>query len=261
MALDAMKEHIFWPDAFEVLFFKYGDKKLPLEPENHWEDVGDSSVGYYVEVTVADFMMRHTRLSYNALAVVIKKAVNSHFVREELQKYLASGALNESQLYLLIDAVATDSGSGDLQMLGVLIDYVKRYNLRKEHWQRIKKQYPQPFIELLEEASHAVEQVKIVRSLQNTSDGRFTWLRFCRETAEILPVAQGKMALWQYDIFYSTDHKLDADAILALLRRPDEKLWRLIFEREDINDDIRSEISCNVKLWPVYKEVIKSKQG
>ena len=76
-----------------------------------------------------------------------------------------------------------------------------------------------------------------------------------------MPVAQGKMALWQYDIFYSTDHKLDADAILALLRRPDEKLWRLIFEREDINDDIRSEISCNVKLWPVYKEVIKSKQG
>ena len=259
--LEAMKEHTFWPDAFEMLFFKYGNKKLPLEPENHWEDVGDSSVGYYVEVTVADFMMRHTRLSYNALAVVIKKAVNSHFVREELQKYLASGALNESQLYLLIDAVATDSGSGDLQMLGVLIDYVKRYNLRKEHWQRIKKQYPQPFIELLEEASHAVEQVKIVRSLQNTSDGRFTWLRFCRETAEILPVAQGKMALWQYDIFYSTDHKLDADAILALLRRPDEKLWRLIFEREDINDDIRSEISCNVKLWPVYKEVIKSKQG
>ncbi len=260
-ALDAMKKHLFWPDAFDTLFFKYGNKKLPLKKECHWKEVGTCSVGYWVNVTVADFMMRHTRLSYNALEVVIKKAVHSDFVREELQKYLATGALNESQLDLLIDAVSTDSGSGDFPMLGVLMEYVKRYNLRKEHWQRIKKQFPQPFIELLEDAAKTVEQVKLVRSLKDTSDGRFKWLTFCHETTEILPITQGKMALWQYDIFHTSGHKLDPDAILTLLRRPDEKLWRLIFEREEIDDNVQMEISSNVKKWPIYKEVMKNKQG
>ena len=260
-ALEAMKRRTFWPNAFDILFFKYGNKKLPLKSECHWKEVGECSVGYWVDVTVADFMMRHTRLSYSALEAAIKRAVHNDFAREELQKYLATGALNESQLYLLIDAVATDSGSGDFQMLAVLIDYVKRYNLRKEHWLRIREHYPQPFIELLEEASHTVEQVKIVKSLQNTPEGRDTWQKFCCATTDILPVAQGRMALWQYDIFHNTGHKLDNDAILALLRRQDEKLWRLIFEREDIYEDIELEISCNVKRWPVYQEVIKSKQG
>ena len=123
--LEAMKEHTFWPAAFEMLFFKYGNKKLPLKPESHWKKVGECSVGYWVDVTVADFMMRHTRLSYNALEVAIKKAMNSDFAREELQKYLASGALNESQLYLLIDAVANNSGSGDFQMMLSAIIYAK----------------------------------------------------------------------------------------------------------------------------------------
>lgn len=259
--LDAMKKHSFWPDTFEILFFKYGNKKLPLKPETHWKKVGECSVGYWVDVTVADFMMRHTRLSYNALEVAIKRAMNSDFAREELHKYLTSGALNESQLYLLIDAVANDSGSGDFQMLGVLIDYVKRYNLRKEHWQRIKEHYPRPFIELLEEAAHTIEQAKVVRSLQNTPEGRDTWRKFCCATQDILPVAQGKMALWQYDIFHDTGHTLNNDAILTLLRRPDEKLWRLIFERENIDEDIQMEISSNIKKWPIYQEVIKSKQG
>jgi hypothetical protein len=110
-------------------------------------------------------------------------------------------------------------------------------------------------------AAKTVEQVKLVRSLKDTSDGRFKWLMFCNETTEILPVTQGKMALWQYDIFHTSGHKLDPDAILTLLRRPDEKLWRLIFEWEEIDDNVKMEISSNVKKWPIYKEVMKNKQG
>lgn len=255
---DGVKE--FWPAAYEELFFKYGNKKLPYPAECHWKEVGGCSVGGYVKITVADFMMRHIRLSYTALEAAIKKATHSDFARDELKKYLATGALNDSQLDLLIDAVANDSGSGDFQMLGVLMEYVKRYNLRKEHWQRIKKQFPQPFIELLEEAAHAIEQVKVVRSLKNTSEGRSAWCKFCRETEEILPTAQGKMALWQYDIFHDTGHKLNSDAILALLRRSDEKMWRLIFEREEIDDNVQLEIGSHVMWWPVYQEVIKNKR-
>lgn len=258
-ALNAMKKQTFWSDAFEVLFFKYGNKNLPYTPECFWQEIGECSVGGYVKITVADFMMRHTRLSYNALAVAIQKAMHSDFACEELKKYLATGALNSDQLNLLIDAVSTNNGSGDFPMLGVLVEYVKRYNLRKEHWQRIKKQYPQPFIELLEEAAKTVEQAKIVSSLHDTSEDRFTWTRFCCETAEILPVAQGKMALWQYNIFHNTGHKLDSDAILALLRRSDEKMWRLIFEWEEIDDNVKLELGSHVKWWPVYEDVVKSK--
>ena len=260
-ALEAMKKRIFWPDAFEVLFFKYGNKKLPLKPETHMIRKGDCSIAYWVNITVADFMMRNTRLSYNALEAVIKKAVYNDFSREELRKYLASGALNCSQLDLLIDAVSTDNFSGDLQMLGVLIDYVKRYNLRKEHWQRIKKQYPRQFIELLEEAAQTAEQAKFVRSLQDTPKDRSAWENFCRETADIIPSAQGKMTLWQYDIFHKAGHKLSTDAILALLRHSDKRMWKAIFEREEIDDDARMEISCNVNWWPVYQEVIKARKG
>lgn len=45
------------------------------------------------------------------------------------------------------------------------------------------------------------------------------------------------------------------------LRRPDEKLRRLIFEKENIDEDIQIEISGNLKRWPVYQEVIKNRQG
>ncbi len=216
-ALNAMKKPIFWPDAFELLFFKYGNKKLPYPAECHWKEEGECSIGYYVTITVADFMMRNTRLSYNALASVVEKAKHNDFTCEELKKYLATGALNESQLNLLIDAVSTNQGSGDFPMLGVLMNYVKRYSLRKEHWQRIRAQYPKPFIELLEEAARTVEQARIVRSLKNTPEGHRTWEKFCQETEEILPLTQGKMALWQYKIFHNTGHKLDDDAIRSLL--------------------------------------------
>jgi hypothetical protein len=158
----------------------------------------------------------------------------------------------------LIDSVSTQNGSGYIPMLSVLMEYVKRYNLRKEHWQRIKKQYPLLFIELLEEAAKTVEQVRIVRSFRDTSC-RDKWQKFCRETADILPVAQGEMVLWQYEVFHYTNHKLDPDAILALLRRSDEKMWRLIFAHEKIDDNLRLEIGSNAKWWPVYQEVSKAK--
>lgn len=259
--LNAMKKQRFWPETFEILFFKYGDKKLPYPPELHVENFVNHSISYRVYLTVSDFMMRHTRLSYNALAAAIQKAMYNDFACEELKKYLASGALNSEQLKLLIDAVSTNNGSGNFPILGVLREYVKRYNLRKEHWQRIKEHYPQSFIDLLREAEKTVEQVTFVHSLRPTSVDCDVWQKFCQETAEILPVAQGKMVLWQYDIFHNTGHKLDSDAILALLRRSDEKMWRLIFEREEIDDNLRLEISSHANWWPVYQDVIKTRKA
>ena len=259
--LKAMQNNkIFWPDPYEKLFFNYGQRQLPLEKEIRSHTYGECVVCHYAYVTVIEFMMRHVRLSYKAFESVVNRAVLNDDMRTELKNYLAAGAINANQLNILIDAVSTQSSSGNLQMLGVLIDYAKRYNLRSEHWKRIRDQYPKQFIELLEEATRTNQQVKFVRSLKDTAEGRAKWEKFCKETAEILPVSQGKMTSWQYDIFHETGHQLCTDAILAFLRRSDKTLWKAVFERETLDDSVLMEIGCHIKWNAVYKEVKKAKK-
>ncbi len=254
------KNKIFWPDPYEKLFFDYGKRKLPLEKELRSHTYGECVVCHYAYVTVDEFMMRHVRLSYKAFESVVNRAVINDDMRTELKKYLAAGAINAPHLDILIDAVSTQSSGGDLQMLGILIDYVKRYNLQSEHWKRIRDQYPEQFIELLEEAARSNKQVKFVRSLKDTAEDRAKWEIFCKETTEILPVSQGKMTFWQYDIFHETEHQLCTDAILAFLRRSDKTLWKAVFERETLDDTVLMEISCRPKWWAVYTEVKQAKK-
>ncbi len=142
---------IFWPDAFEELFFKYGNKDLPYEERRSYMN-GDCMVCYVKNVTIAEFMMRNVRLSYVALQNVIEKATISEDMRKELGKYLSTGKLNDAQFELLIDAVTTSPGSGDLQMLGLLLDYVKRYNISEKHMEKCRQQYPKVFMGLVEDA-------------------------------------------------------------------------------------------------------------
>jgi len=149
--LKAMRKENFWPKAYEILFFQYGNTELSYE-ETHKHIQNDCEIIYCVNITIAKFMMRNVRLSYNALQNVIKKAATDDDMCDELKKYLASGKLNDSQLELLIDAVTIEPGSGDLQMLGVLLDYVKRYGFSEKYMKKISTQYPVPFTELVREA-------------------------------------------------------------------------------------------------------------
>ena len=147
-ALKAMRKENPWPASFDVLFFKYGNVKLPYIEDRSYKK---STYSYecVVHVTVAEFMMRNVRLSTSALRYLIEQARTNEVVRCELKKYLASGKLNDSQFELLIDAVTTNPGSGDLLMLAVLLDYVRRYGISDNHMVKIRFQYPEPFVQLL----------------------------------------------------------------------------------------------------------------
>lgn len=149
--LKAMRKETFWPEAYEILFFKYGNTELSYN-ELRKDVLSSCEIAYCANVTIAEFMMRNVRLSYHALQNVIKKAATDDDMCDELKKYLASGKLNDAQLELLIDAVTTEPGSGNLQLLGVLLDYVKRYSLSEKYLKKISTQYPVSFTELVKDA-------------------------------------------------------------------------------------------------------------
>lgn len=224
-------EGMTFNDACEKLFFKYGDKKLPVK-ELHSREEGGCVCAWRDNITVCIFMMRNVRLDYWSLQEVIKRAVHDENLREELKKYMASGRLMAQQLDLLLDAVATNSGEGHLQMLGILLDYVRRYGLLPQQTERIAKQYPQQFCELLAEADMYHTQVKTVKAFKNTDKWKSDWREFCKETPLILPEVQAMMNFDQYCIFHNVGRVLAAKAVEEFLHRPDEALWKAVFTKE-----------------------------
>ena len=246
-------------DACEKLFFEYGDRKLPIR-ELRSRMVNECVVAWHDNVTVAEFMMRNVRLDYYALGKVIQRATKNEQMQNELKSYIVRGAISYEQLGLLIDAVTTDSGSADLQMLGILIDYVKRYGISKEYLARIKKQYPTPCAELVEEASMRYAQMKTVKSFKNTDQGKSAWRKFCKETPVILPEVQKLMSFDQYCIFHNCGRVLDVEAIKAILSQPDKDLWRAVFTKEKESckmEEIREFIRSNANLELAYQEALK----
>ncbi|MBR1825123.1 MAG: hypothetical protein IJ770_00865 [Alphaproteobacteria bacterium] len=246
-------------DACEKLFFEYGDKRLPIE-ECRSRMVNQCIVSWRAHVTVREFMMRNVRLDYYAFCDVIKRAKTDTQMQDELKAYISRGAVSYDQLELLIDGVTTNSGSADLQMLGVLIDYVKRYGISKEHLARIKEQYPIPCAALVEESAIWHTQMKALKSFKDTDKGRSAWRKFCKETFEILPEVQSQMSQAQYAIFHNVGCKLSAEAIKAFLSRSDKVLWRAVFVKENEtckSGEIREFIRSNADLESAYKEALE----
>lgn len=216
----------FWPEACKELFFKYGDRKMPAT-EDRWHKSNPDDV-----ITVMEFMIHNMRLNGSALMKVIRHAAVSDFWRDELKRYLFSGKLNDMNFELLIDAVTTDCHSGDLQILGVLLEYIKRYGISEEHMCRIRSQYPQPFVELVTQEATIYWQSKEVKSFKNTNEGRNAWRKFCKKT-KIVPEAQRLMTKEQYRIFHDAGRKLDKEAISYILSyNSDATLKNLVLEFE-----------------------------
>ena len=167
--LKAMKTgDIFWPKAYNVLFFEYGNKKLPDEEcRSYKQGDNDTIVAHIVNVTIAEFMMRNVRLSWTAMQVVIKNAATDDDMRQELKKYLARGKICSEQFKLLINSVATTPDSGNLQMLDVLIDYVKRYGISEKHMEIIYPTYPLTFIELIKNAQSYANEKRLKACMDN----------------------------------------------------------------------------------------------
>ena len=139
--------------ACETLFFKYGDKELPVKKELRYKTLADGSSGAYLgRDTVMVFMMRNVRLDYWSLKEVLRRAVYNEDLREELKKYLASGKLNEDQTRSLIDTAFTSKGSSNLQILGLLVDYINRYGISDSNKEYTRSVAPETCYELVEEA-------------------------------------------------------------------------------------------------------------
>lgn len=259
-ALKAMqKGKGFWPDAYEKLFFVYGQKWLPLKRKDMKNR--DSRPKWYSH-SVAEFMMQNVRLSYNALDTVIKKSVIDSGLRSSLSQYLASGKLCDAQFSLLVDSVTTDKHSGDLQMLKVLLDYIERYGVSENELGKIKEQYPKPFFELVTDANTLYEQMRVHKAFKDTPDGRNIWKLFCQKTPKVLSEVQSLMSLPQYEIFHQVGHNLDEKAIENILLGGDKNFIKAVFLNEKAcrSGKLREFIRQNAALELEYRDIVTVKR-
>ena len=255
-ALKAMQGLSLWPDAYDELFYKHGQKCLPLHNRDMKKRL--KTPQWYLH-NVAVFMMQNVRLSTDALQNVIKWATNDYDMRLALREYLASGKLNNSQFELLLNAVAKDKNGGDKNMLDLLIDYIKRYGLEAQYMVQIQSQYPKDFVKLITEESTLYQQIQKVKSFKNTDEGRHIWRLFCKETAEIPYEVQRLMSIEQYRIFHNVGHKLAPETIKEFLSHSDKMLWKAVFTKEADTccaGEIRAFIRDNPKLESAYKDAL-----
>lgn len=263
-ALKAMQQtkhgYFFWPDSFEELFNKYGKVYLPTEKicrqiRNRRE------TPWWYRRSVAEFMMKNVRLSYTALEKVVEWAKSSEDIRYSLKQYLASGKLNDSQFELLIAAAATDEHSGDFNMLGILLDYIKSYGISEAYMDKVRDSYPQPFYEQVSKASVLYLQTKELKAFRNNDEGRSAWRKFCKETKQILPEVQKKMSLDQYRIFRNCGCKLDIEALKYFLYGSDKAFWEAVFIKEKDtcrnNEEVRELIRSNPALELAYRDTLE----
>lgn len=254
---------LLWPDVYDTLFFNYGNTRLPIR-----ESREVNSKTWYLTTTVAEFMMMHVRLSYQALEAVIQQASdpNDCVMNCALDMYLRAGKVNDDQLKLLINAViAEDKAHNDRKIIYVLRTYVCRYGLSDENLLLLEAKLSKDNFVFVKEMFDYYTNFKAVRSFKDTEDGRKEWRTFCKETPKILPAVQGEMSLRQYYIFHNTGHALDKEAAMTFLHRPDKELWRAMFEREPnfgyVSDDVRRCIEFNPEMKALRKEVIKKANG
>ena len=232
-ALKAMGENrTSVKDAYSVLFFQYGKKVLPLR---HRDIKNRQTPKWYLR-PVAVFMMQNIRLDWDFLKEMVEWAKHDEQIRLDLKEYLATGKLNDSQTMLLVDAVkSADEAGVDLQMLGLLSDYIKRYGICKEQVQLLKAKLDKSCFEFVLDADKYYRHCKAVRAGQK--DGA-KWEEYCKQIEYLVPEAQKLMTTKQYDVYSrnnndTSGHKLDNEVIYDFLHnRSDETLWKLIFLRE-----------------------------
>ncbi len=218
-------------DAYSELFFKHGKKVLPLRHR----DIENRETPKWYHRPVAVFMMQNIRLDWDFLKAMVEWAKHDEQIRWALKEYLSTGKLNDSQTMLLVDAVkSADEAGVDLQMLGVLADYIKRYGICKEQVQLLKARLAKPCFEFVLNADKYYRHCKAVRAGQKDEA---KWEEYCQQIESLVPEAQKLMTTNQYAVYSrnnaTTGHKLDNEVIYDFLHnRNDEILWRLIFLRE-----------------------------
>ena len=122
--LKAMHCDSDYEDPYRMLFFEYGDVKTPYA-ENVSVMDDSCAVSWTHCLTVREFLMRHIRLSYNML----EKAIDDRMYYQ-LQKYIATGALNDAQFELL---VRKTEKTQEKLLIAIVADYVSRYGITEKY--------------------------------------------------------------------------------------------------------------------------------
>lgn len=217
-------------EACRKLFFSYGDKELPITETRWYQNDSVSVMG--VHPTVRDFMMRNIRLDSAAMQLVFNRAIWSEDTRNELRKYLSRGAICYYDLNMLIDSAADKGEGADLRMLGILLDYIKRYGLEREMLDHAEVKYPKVIFETVLDALNWHKQMKAVKTYTKTMTS-CEWHNFCVNTKQILPEVQALMNFNQYLEFRACGLTLDPKAVEEILYHgTDKEMWKSIFKFE-----------------------------
>ena len=258
---------LFWPDAYETLFFKYGKEWLPITESRQAPGVFYESgehlyqCSYMRSTLVMEFMMMFCRLSYNAFAEVVKSAQKSQSgivigdMQIALKNYLRRGAVSSTQVKLLAEAVP-DGGGCNLQMLGIMTDYIKRYGVEKEIVQFLKSELPQNCFELVAEADKIYRHCRAVRAGQKDAA---KWKEYCEQVPKLAKEAQKLMSFEQYLVYSDSGHTLDISAVWAFLKNGSEDFWKEIFAREPqhgvCNDVMERYIANHKDVSRIFRKV------
>lgn len=165
------------------------------------------------------------RFSANALAYL--RAAHRYDILEE---YIRHGALSIADLNSFIEAVAEQSSEAKIRFLE---KYALRYSLSVADMNKLQRCCTTVDFKILQRANLCYEQCRKVRffcGLVNEQEEK-RWTEFCTNT-ELEPEAQAEMNLKQYKIFAALGKHLAPEAVLALLKKPDEKYWQQIFANE-----------------------------
>ena len=167
------------------------------------------------------------KIRFSANALTYLRAACRYDILEE---YIRHGALSIADLNSFIEAVAEQSSEAKIRFLE---KYALRYRLSDADMNKLQRCCTTLDFKILQRANLCYEQCRKVRyfcGLVNEQEEK-AWAKFCADTT-LAPEAQAEMNLKQYKIFARTGKHLAPQAILSLLKKPNEKYWQQIFTSE-----------------------------
>ena len=147
-----------------------------------------------------------------------------------LEEYIRHGALCMAALNDFIESVTKQYSKAKIHFLE---KYAIRYGLTSAEMDKLQHCCTTVDIKILQRANLCHEQCRKVHcfcGLVNEQEEK-RWAEFCTNT-ELEPEAQAEMNLKQYKIFAGLGKHLAHDAVMALLKKPNEEYWQQIFANE-----------------------------
>ncbi len=207
-------------------------------------------------------------IRYEQVKMLVHAAVYAHPTLPLYKPQVGDGGLESGTAHSYTEAeirAIERSYQADQQIfLEILINYVKRHGVKTEIFAYVdgfsagERVYD--VRQALSSALKVHEQCVFTSSHQD--DERLEeWQTFCQNTPEICVEAQMRMSLKQYDVYHSTGHILQAEAIAYFIRKGNIDICRKIFVNEPengfINEEIAHLIHANNEVQALFYQVLK----